>query len=357
MERETQKFYPKQAQIFVSEVCSEGCGYCSYTSMSAEQKRAKLEKELPIEQWQEAVKFLHEVMGIKLIALIGGEPAAKKGIENLVGFINKEIPEAETLFVTSGIPFLRNSDLRQKLVEAGMKNIIVSVDGIKEEPKLEIDLTRELREIKRGSQRKSVFGLYFLLKLREEYPDIPFKFGAGCIVNKETLKLILPTYHYLATHQIHLNLCSEQTESIGQKSDTVLTEEDKPLLQELTNELVRIKRQPGNFLMNSEDFLEQLSTAGVDQSYKCSERPFPTTIHIGSDGGIPFCNWRKGVMKEKFNVMDLVKGDKDFQEWLVAWRNDKNGKACSCSWSFHDRVGDFHQTFPPINPNIWYGCI
>jgi hypothetical protein len=325
--------------------------------MSAEQNRGLLSRELPIEQWQDAVKFLYEVMGIKLIALIGGEPAAKKGVESLVGFINKEIPEVKTLFVSSGIPLLKNDDLRQKLVEAGLTNIIVSVDGIKEEPKLEIDLTRELRELKRGSQRKSTLGLYFLLKLREEYPDIPFKFGAGCIVNKETLKFILPTYHYLAAHRIYLNLCPEQTECVGLKSETVLTEEDKPSLRELTDELVRIKRRSGNFLMNSENFLEQLSTMGVDQSYKCSGRPFPTTIHIGSDGRIPFCNWRKGDMKEKFNIMDLVKGEKDFREWLVAWQNDKNSKACSCSWSFPDRVGDFHQIFPPINPNIWYGCV
>lgn len=349
--------YPLQAQFFVSEVCNEGCGYCPYTLMSSEQKKDLLSKELPIEQWQDSVKFLHEVMGIKLIALIGGEPAAKKGIENLVGFINKEIPEIETLFITSGIPLLRNDNLRQKLVEAGMKNIIVSVDGIKEEPNLEIDLTRELRELKRGSQRKSVLGLYFLLKLREEYPDIPFKFGAGCIVNKETLKLILPTYYYLAAHQIYLNLCPEQTVCFGKDSETALTEKDKPFLQELAVELIKIKRQPGNFLMVSEDFLRQLPDTGLAQSYKCSDRLSPTTIHLKSDGEIPFCNWRGGEMKGKFNIRDLLNREKDFSEWLRSWQQDRDGKACSCSWTFSDRVGDFHQTLPPTNPNIWYGYV
>jgi sulfatase maturation enzyme AslB (radical SAM superfamily) len=354
MERDSKVFYPRQAQIFISEVCSMGCSYCSYTSMSSEQKKGLLSKELPIEQWQDAVKFLHEVMGIKLITLIGGEPTAKKGIENLVDFINRETPEVETLFVTSGIPLLRNDYLRQKLVEVGMKNVIVSIDGIRQEPKLEIDITRELGEPNEGSQRKSVLGLYFLLKLREEYPEVPFKFGAGCIVNKETLRLILPTYHYLAAQQIYLNLCPEQTKCFGLKSKTVLTEEDNPFLEKLVAELVNIKNQPGNFLMNSKDFLEQLSTTGIGQSYKCSERPFPTTINVNSEGGVPFCSWRKSGMKN-FNIMELVKGEKNFQDWLKAWQNNNNN--CSCSWSFLDRVGDFHQTSPPINPNIWYGCV
>lgn len=335
--------YPKQVQIFISEVCSEGCVYCPYTLMSIEQRRILLSKELSIKQWQKVVTFLHDKMGIKLLALIGGEPAAKKGIENLMNFITKKIPGMETLFLTSGIPLLRNDNLREKLVKAGMKNIIVSVDGIS-----------ELKKLKRGSQRKSVLGLYFLLQLRKEFPDVPFIFGAGCIVNKETLKLILPTYYYLAAHQIYLNLCPEQTVCFGKKSKTALTKENKPFLQELVDVLIKIKRQPGNFLMVSEDFLKQLPTVGVDQSYKCSARPFPTTIHINSDGEIPFCNWRKGAIGEKFNIMELVKKEKDIQKWLTAWKSDKDGKACSCSWTFPDRVGDFHQTLTPSRPNIWF---
>lgn len=313
--------YPKQVQIFISEICNEGCAYCPYSLLTAKERKVLLEKELTIKQWRKAVKFLYEDLGIRLFALIGGEPAAKRGIEKLIRFMTRSLPRAEVLFVTSGIPLLKNDNLRKKLVEAGMNKVIVSFNRIEE--------------------RKSASGLDFLIKLKKEYPKIPFKFGANCIVNKQTLDSIIPTYQYLASYQIYLNLCPEQTLCFGKKSTTALSEKDKPKLVVLAGKLVEIKRKPGNFLIPSEDFLSQLPTVGIAQSYQCSERPFPTTIHIESDGGIPFCNWRKGEIKGKFNIMDLAKLRKDFEEWLAAWKNDKNGKTCSCSWSFPDRVGDF----------------
>jgi len=325
--------------------------------MSPEKRRRLRSKELPIEQWQEASKFLYEKMGIKLFTLIGGEPTAKRGIERLVAFINKELPGTEILLLTSGIPLLKNENLRRKLIESGMRNVIVSIDGIKEKPNLEIDLTGELKALKRGSQRKSVLGLYFLLRLRQEYPQVPFRFGAGCIVNKETLDLILPTYEYLAKHKIYLNLCPEQTICFARQSDTALGLEDRNKLVGISEELVRIKQEPGNFLMPSEDFLRQLPTIGIEQSYRCSERPFPSTIHLASDGGVPFCNWHRGNMEGDFNIMELVNLKRDFEEWLFAWRTDENGKRCSCSWTFPDRVGAYSPSAPPLNPNIWYGCI
>lgn len=343
--------FPRQVQIFISEVCAEGCAYCPYTLMSSKRRKFFLSKELSLKQWQQAVKFLYKKMGIKLFTLIGGEPAAKKGIEKLIRFINNNLAKAEILFLTSGIPLLVNVSLRDKLVKAGLRNIIVSVDGIKEEPDFKIDLSKELMSLKKGSERKSFLGLYFLLTLRKQYPKIPFRLAAGCIVNKKTLDLILPTYYFLAKHQIYLNLCPEQTICFNGNSKTVLKTEDTRKIFKIAKELVKIKQQPKNFLIPSKRFFEILPTVGLKQSYRCYEMSFPTTIHLTSSGEIPFCNWRRGEMSD-FNIMHWVNGQKTYEDWLDYWRKDKEGRNCSCSWSFVDRVNDY---WPEDKwANFWY---
>lgn len=347
-------FAPRQAQIFISEACTEGCAYCPYTLMSQEERKRLWEKELTIKQWQQAVKFLYERLGIKLFALIGGEPSAKKGVEKLFRYMSKNLPNAEILFLTSGIPLLINQNLLDELIQAGLRNIIVSVDGIKEGPDLKVNLKKELANLKKGSERKSFLGLYFLLTLRKKYPKVPLRLVAGCIINKQTLDLILPTYYFLAKHRIYLNLCPEQTICFGGKSDTVLADEDRKKVFEIARELVKIKQQPGNFLIPSKRFFELLPTLGIKQSYKCSQMLYPTTIHLTSGGEIPFCNWHRGKIRE-FNVMDLVAEERSYEEWLRLWRNDKKSRDCSCSWSFVDRVNDY---WPDDRmANFWYRFI
>jgi len=340
---EMERIFPKQVQIFVSEVCQESCRYCPYTLMSPKERKELLAKELTIKQWQRAVEYLSKKMGIRLFAFIGGEPAAKKGIEKLLAFMKRRLPGVEMLFITSGISLLRNKILKEKIIKAGVRNFIVSVDGIRKKSRL-----------KPGSSRKSALGLRFLLELRKEYPKLIFKLGANCILNKNTLDLIIPTYRYLADQQIYLNLCPEQTLCFERESKTSLDKKDRPLLKEVTKRLVKIKRQPGNFLINSEDYLRRLPALCFERPYKCSERLSPTTIHIMSDGEVPFCSWRKGETKGRFDIMEIVNGQKKFSHWLSAWKEDKNGKQCSCSWSFSDRVGDFNKIPLAPHSNIWY---
>ncbi len=340
--KKTKIIYPRQVQIFISEVCNEGCAYCPYTHLSDIDKKNNLNKELSIEQWKQTISYLHKEMGIKLVTLIGGEPAAKKGIENLISFIRKKFPKIEILFVTSGIPLLINKKLRDKLIQAGLKNFIISVDGIKKTPDLNINLQKELLTLKKGSDRKSLLGLYFLLNLRKMYPKTKFRLAAGCIVNKKTIDLLLATYRFLAKNKIYLNFCPEQTICFNNQSKNCLTSKDIIKVNKIAKKFIELKKQPNNYLINSKKFFEILPTIGINQSYRCSENSLPSSININSDGIIPFCNWQKGLINN-FNILDLVNKKKGFNQWLALWKKDKIGKQCSCSWSFVDRVNDYHE--------------
>jgi len=76
---EKEDFFPKQAQLFITEICPEGCKYCPYGQMSSFKTKKLLKGELSIRQWQRVVGFLHRQIGVNLFFLIGGEPVLKKG--------------------------------------------------------------------------------------------------------------------------------------------------------------------------------------------------------------------------------------------------------------------------------------
>ena len=348
--------YPKQVQIFISEVCSEGCRYCPYTAIPLKERIKLLKKELSINQWRQVVHYFYSKMGVRFFTLIGGEPAAKKNVDKLVEYINKKLPGSQILFATSGLPLLSNKSLLEKLIKAGARNFLVSVDGIRTKPNLNINIKKELSNLrsglKKGSQRKSLLGLYFLFLLRKKYPKIKFRLGANCIINKETIKLIIPTYNYFKKHNFYLNLCMEQTLCFEGKSKTVFTKKDKQLLTRLTTKLIKIKKTADNFLIPSLEYLKSIPSVGLNQSYKCSASLFPSTINITSDGQLPFCIWHKGSLeKHRFNITAIIKEKKRYEDWLKLWQEDKNGQKCSCSWSFPDRVGDYRQK---LYNNSWY---
>jgi sulfatase maturation enzyme AslB (radical SAM superfamily) len=326
--------YPRQAQLFLSEVCAEGCDYCPYTQVPPGERKKLLAKELSIQEWQQAVEFLYQKLGIKLFFLIGGEPTAKKGIGRLIEFITRKLPGASLVLSTSGISLLKNEKRRRALVKAGADKFAVSIDGIN------------------SQSRKSLLGLSFLEKLRRDFPRKDFILSANSILNKKTPPHVLKTYSFLAKRRIYLNLCPEQTLCFGGRQATALDKGDEGELKRVVRDLVKIKRQENNFLIPSVQFLQLLPTQGIRQSFKCSSASFPLTLHLASDGTMPFCIWRRGELANQFNIMELVQGKKTYRQWLETWREDKDGRKCSCSWSFLDRVGSFGEG--PGQRNFWF---
>ncbi|HUW24847.1 MAG TPA: radical SAM protein [Patescibacteria group bacterium] len=346
--------YPRQAQLFISEVCMEGCDYCPYTQMPQKEKKKLLVRELSIEQWQQAVEFLNRWLGIKLFFLIGGEPTAKKGVERLIDFMSHKLSGVNVVLSTSGISVLRDKKQRQTLVRAGANKFVVSIDRLDDKSK-KTDWS-DLVGREKGSERKSLLGLRFLQILRQDFPKVDFILSANSIINKKTLPDILKTYFFLAKQQIYLNLCPEQTLCFDHQT-TALDGQDQQQLRKIVRELVKIKQQENNFLIPSTRFLQLLPTLGIGQMYKCSSAPFPLTLHLASDGTIPFCIWRRGELANQFNVMDWVRGKKDYSQWLKAWQNDQGGRGCSCSWSFIDRVGGFGISRGREKNNFWHNLI
>lgn len=341
--------YPKQVQIFISDICDVGCKYCPYASMTNSEKSQCIKQELSVTEWMDVISYFRQKLGIKFFTLIGGEPVNKKNLSLLIQFVNEKFDDVEILLSTSGIPLLRNEPLEKDLIEAGVRNFAVSIDGMPKPADHRIDIEKELNSVQHGSEGKSFLGLYFLLSLKRKYPDKSLRLSANCIINRKTINEIIPLYNLLSKNKIFLNLCPEQTSCFKNFSQTAIVLETSEI-KELSQILAGIKSAKNNYLVPSKRYLELLPIDGVGQMFRCAQASNPSTLHISSDGSLNFCNWRKGIGKKR-NVMELVSGGLDYSDWISWWGGDSDGRTCSCSWSFLDRVNEFRES---ELTNFWY---
>ncbi|TSC53973.1 MAG: putative Fe-S oxidoreductase [Microgenomates group bacterium LiPW_16] len=161
-------------------------------------------EELSIDKWKKAIDNL-ENCGIKLVNLIGGEPTVVPRIEELISYINSK----------SGIDYILSTNgviteaILQRLLRVGLKNVIVSVDGIFKET--------EIKEKKYEDRiYKSIVGLKLLRKLKKEGVK---KLSANFTVMRKNIDQILPTYEMLASEGFLFNLIPLQFLKYGLPED------------------------------------------------------------------------------------------------------------------------------------------
>lgn len=323
----------REAEIEITRRCNLNCAYC----VIPEDKRRR-EDELSIEQWKRGIDNLEKI-GIRLINFMGGEPCVKEGIEELIAHVNSK-PAFDYLFSTNGIIAVHILD---KLLAAGLKNVAVSIDGIYLEEK-------ELRGCA-DTAFKSYHGLKLFERLKKEGVK---KLIGNFVVNKATLDKILPTYVYFAERGHYLNLTPEQWLKYGspKKAPLCLTEEDRPKIENIFAELVKIKQSETNWLINSEAFLVNFADLAIKQNYKCRRLG---VLGVFEDGNIWYCSgWEGGIGKSrKYNVLELDR--EKLQDLLNEWRMDFEGNQCpGCTFSFRDRTGDFNYLLEKGGPNLWF---
>lgn len=144
---------PLSIQIQVTNLCNFKCYYC-ITSQSLEKRREAglLLQHMPLEDYLRCIDSIAKAGGVKVLNLVGwGEPLLHPDIVNMVQYAKKKLPYSLVRIVTNGS--LLTHDLSDKLIEAGLDNLRVSVQGVSEQEykdysNIEIDFSGFLENLK-----------------------------------------------------------------------------------------------------------------------------------------------------------------------------------------------------------------
>ena len=340
------------AEIFPTMYCNLRCPYCIVPA------RKIIKDEQPIEKWIEYVDKLENI-GVRFVLIMGGEPTVKKGIVELIAHLSQK-KTMDYGLSTNGVISKKKLE---GLIEAGLRNVIVSVDEIVTKP----SKLQDCGSIKYKS--------YHALRLMERLRELGIENRvANFTINADNLDKVLSVYQHLSQRDIIMNLCVMQwlkyvkgknpggdTYEIDQKEIEKrfpgrLTEKHRPILKGIIDELIKIeleniKKGKGRTLANSYQYLKNLSTIGIDQKPRCNT---PATIAVGYTGQIGYCPGQRGETWNKFHMdnFDL----EQCRQYLEFWGEDALGSACpGCTFSFRDRTNDFDYLGKQKFRNIW--CI
>ena len=139
-------------RISVTDRCNLSCLYCVPPEGL---KLVPKEKLLTFEEIFRVAKIAVD-LGVQKIKLTGGEPLARKGIVELIRKLS-EIPELEDLSLTTNGIFLSN--LAEKLFQAGLKRVNVSVDSLRPESFRQITGGGDLSKVLLGIDKAQNLGM------------------------------------------------------------------------------------------------------------------------------------------------------------------------------------------------------
>ena len=143
-------------RVSVTDRCNLRCVYC----MPEEGVVKKPHNEiLSYEQIYNVVKEAAE-LGVKKVRITGGEPLVRKDIDSLVAMI-RSVKKVETIAMTTNAVLLYNA--AEKLKEAGLDSINISLDTLDSERYKHITRDGNLYDAMKGIKKASELG--FQLKI------------------------------------------------------------------------------------------------------------------------------------------------------------------------------------------------
>jgi len=161
--------------LFVTRNCNLDCSYCFIKKNS---------KDPPLNDLKERIDKIKEI-GCNMVYFMGGEPTLRKDIVELTRYCNKQ-----NMFVvmdTNGT--LLSKELIDKLADAGMNSMVVSLDGInraRQSKKTLSDNPCLIEDLEYASMKKGLFIAVNIvltgLNTREVIPLLERITGKGIII-------------------------------------------------------------------------------------------------------------------------------------------------------------------------------
>ncbi|QDF28033.1 GTP 3',8-cyclase MoaA [Halarcobacter anaerophilus] len=139
-------------RVSVTERCNFRCQYCMPEKPFSWVPREEL---LTYEELFEFIKVAID-KGINKVRVTGGEPLLREGLENFIRMISEYKEGLDLALTTNGYLLPK---VAQKLADAGLKRINISLDSLKEEVAAKIAQKNVLKTVLKGIEAARVAGL------------------------------------------------------------------------------------------------------------------------------------------------------------------------------------------------------
>jgi len=114
------QYSPWYTQLVIIRRCNLSCGYCNEFDKTSE--------PVPLETLKARADKLKE-LGAFAICITGGEPTMHPDLPELIRYCRHELKFLKTVMITNG--FYLKPELIEKLNQAGLQDMQISIDGVK----------------------------------------------------------------------------------------------------------------------------------------------------------------------------------------------------------------------------------
>jgi len=315
---ESLKIRPTSAWINVTDNCNMKCIMCN-------QWETTKKGEMTTDEWKNAMSQLAE-MGVKELCFGGGEPL-------LVRDLNLLIKHGRDLGMDVGITtsgFLLTQAKLDELLEAGMSNVTVSIDGIEE----------GYEKIRRRDWKNVLRGVEVLAKANKE-KGLPVIIGF--VLMKPTLNNYAGVQALAKKHGLPIVTSLVDTTPFlfqlpENKNENWIGPSSTPELNKIQNQMVEYKNEDTSNIYNSFydiDFFESYFKEPLQSKTPCTVSQ--VRVMINGMGDIYGGCWSMGTfgsLREK-SLKEIIHSEKYQSTHKKMFYKDCPG--CSCGYSTSNR--------------------
>lgn len=281
--------------LWVTRRCNLNCDYCYV--------HAENYPEMKTIDMKRAIDHIKDVLGCRLIAIMGGEPLVRQDVPELIRYMTDN--NMFSFLTTNGT--LLNEKMLYKLGEAELDFLEISIDGVKES------------EVSKKSGKNIISNLNKAIDIALNIYNV--QISVNMTLTKQNYRELDKIVRLLSGKRISFTIglyIPDITSIKNLKEDKLLftTSEDLIILNNLANKIIKLKEKgffiaiDNSYYEKWVSFMENLIKINdnkniINNLWKC--QPGLNFLEVDCDGRIRYCSYLNGTIDSTSTIFDIDK--------------------------------------------------
>jgi len=287
---------PIWTHLWVTRKCNLNCDYCYVHDENY--------PEMNTVEMKRAIKHIKDILGCRIIAIMGGEPLIRRDLPELISYMTDN--NIYSFLTTNGT--LLNEKMLYKLGEAELDFLEISIDGVRES------------NVSKKCGKNVISNLKTAIDIAANIYDIGL--SINMIITKQNYIEFDKIIRLISGKRISLTIglyIPDITSIKNLRDDTLLftTSEDLIILNNLANKIIKLKKK-GFFIALDDSyykkwvsFMENLikirnNKNSIINLWKCQSGL--NFLEVDCDGRIRYCSYLNKLIDPTLTIFDLDNG-------------------------------------------------